>query len=143
MRRLHGGFLVLMNYFAYGANLSKAHMARLCPGARPRFSARLPNYTLQFTIASRTEGATATLRLSRGEKVPGAVYEIDDACLRALDKYEDYPKDYNRLKVIVFNDFGDAIEAVTYMRTRQLPEGQPGADYIRLVQQGYRDWGLI
>ncbi|MFW6056019.1 MAG: gamma-glutamylcyclotransferase family protein, partial [Chloroflexota bacterium] len=74
---------------------------------------------------------------------PGAVYEIDDACLRALDKYEDYPKDYNRMNVIVFNDFGDAIEAVTYMRTRQLPEGQPGADYIKLVRQGYHDWGLI
>jgi gamma-glutamylcyclotransferase (GGCT)/AIG2-like uncharacterized protein YtfP len=132
-----------MNYFAYGANLSKAHMARLCPGAKPRFSATLPNYRLQFTVSSRTEGGTATLKLTHGERVPGAVYEVDAACLRALDKYEGYPREYDRMNVIVFNDFGDAVEAVTYMKTRQWPEGQPGAEYIRHVQQGYRDWGLI
>jgi gamma-glutamylcyclotransferase (GGCT)/AIG2-like uncharacterized protein YtfP len=132
-----------MNYFAYGANLSKAHMARLCPGAKPRFSATLPNYRLQFTVSSRTEGGTATLKLTHGERVPGAVYEVDAACLRALDKYEGYPREYDRMNVIVFNDFGDAVEAVTYMKTRQWPEGQLGAEYIRHVQQGYRDWGLI
>ncbi len=132
-----------MNYFAYGVNLSKGHMAKLCPGAKPRFSAILPNYKLQFTLSSRTEGATATLKLTRGERVPGAVYEIDSACLRALDRYEGYPRDCDRINVIVFNDFGDAVEAVTYMRTRRLPEGQPSGDYLKLLQQGYRDWGLI
>lgn len=132
-----------MNYFAYGANLSKARMARLCPNAKARFSATLPNYKLQFTVSSRTEGGTATLVLTHRERVPGAVYEIDAACLRTLDKYEQGPRDYNRVNVIVFNDFGDAVEAVTYMKTRRLPEGQPAADYIRHIQQGYRDWGLI
>jgi len=133
-----------MKYFAYGANLSRANMARLCPGAKPLTSATLPNYKLLFTLSSRTEGGgTATVKLTHGERVPGALYEIDAACLRALDKYEDYPRDYNRINVIVFNDFGDAVEAVTYLKMRQLPETSPGQDYIKLIQQGYRDWGLI
>ena len=133
-----------MKYFAYGANLCKANMARLCPNAKPLISAALPNYKLMFTLSSRTEGGgTATVKLVHGERVPGALYEIDSACLRALDKYENYPRDYNRIEVIVFNDFGDAVEAVTYLKMRQLPEAKPGSDYIRLIQQGYRDWGLI
>lgn len=133
-----------MKYFAYGANLSKSNMARLCPGAKPLTSATLPNYKLLFTLSSRTEGGgTATVKLTHGERVPGALYEIDAACLRALDKYENYPRDYNRINVIVFDDFGDAIEAVTYLKMRQLPEAKPGADYLKLIQQGYRDWGLI
>ena len=133
-----------MKYFTYGANLSRANMARLCPNAKPLTSAVLPNYKLLFTLSSRTEGGgTATVKLTHGERVPGALYEIDAACLRALDKYENYPRDYNRINVIVFDDFGDAIEAVTYLKTRQLPEAKPGPDYIKLIQQGYRDWGLI
>ena len=133
-----------MKYFAYGANLSKANMARLCPNAKPLTSANLPNYKLLFTLSSRTDGGgTATVKLTHGERVPGALYEIDAACLRALDKYEDYPRDYNRINVIVFNDFGDAIEAVVYLKMRQLSEARPGPDYIKLIQQGYRDWGLI
>ena len=133
-----------MKYFAYGANLSKANMARLCPAAKSLTSATLPNYKLLFTLSSRTEGGgTATVKLTHGERVPGALYEIDAACLRALDKYEDYPRDYNRINVIVFDDFGDAVEAVMYLKMRQLPEAKPGPDYIKLIQQGYRDWGLI
>ena len=81
-----------MKYFAYGANLSKANMARLCPGAKPLNSVVLPNYKLLFTLSSRTEGGgTATIKLVHGEHVPGALYEIDAACLRALDKYEGRP----------------------------------------------------
>jgi len=133
-----------MKYFAYGVNLSKTNMSRLCPGAKPLTSATLPNYKLLFTLSSRTEGGgTATVKLTHGERVPGALYEIDAACLRALDKYENYPRDYNRINVIVFDDFGNAIEAVTYLKMRQLPESKPGADYLKLIQQGYRDWGLI
>ena len=38
-----------MYYFAYGPNLNKQEMRRLCPDCQPAFTATLPNYKLTFT----------------------------------------------------------------------------------------------
>jgi len=37
-----------MHYFAYGANLSRAHMQLWCPSSRPLVAATLPNHRLVF-----------------------------------------------------------------------------------------------
>ncbi len=73
----------------------------------------------------------------------GGVYEIDAACLRALDRYEGYPTEYDRMNVIVFNDLGDAVEAVTYYKKGRDPENPPSQEYLALMREGYRDWGLV
>jgi len=132
-----------MKYFAYGSNLNAQQMQQRCPGAKRLFSARLPNYRLIFTGGSRARtGGTATIRLERGEQVPGGVYEIDGRCLLALDRHEGYPAVYDRMNVIVFNDFGDAVEAVTYFKKGRGVEEPPSEEYLRLIREGYRDWGL-
>ncbi len=119
-------------------------MEQRCPTARRLFSARLPNYALIFTAGSRTHaGGTATIRLQKGSQISGGVYEIDDRCLRALDRYEGYPVEYDRMNVIVFNDFGDAIEAVTYYKKGRAPEAPPSEEYVKVIREGYRDWGLV
>ncbi len=133
-----------MNYFAYGSNLSTRQMQQRCPGAKRRFSARLPNYTLIFTGGSRSrQGGTATVRLQRGEQVLGGVYEIDEKCLRSLDRHEGYPTVYDRMNVIVFNDMGDAIEAVMYYKKERAAELAPSPEYLAAIREGFRDWGLI
>lgn len=133
-----------MNYFAYGSNLSARQMQQRCPGAKRRFSARLPNYTLIFTGGSRSrQGGTATVRLQRGEQVLGGVYEIDEKCLRLLDRYEGYPTVYDRMNVIVFNDMGDAIEAVMYYKKERAAEMAPSPEYLAAIREGFQDWGLI
>ncbi len=133
-----------MKYFAYGSNLSLRQMKQRCPQARRLFSARLPNWTLIFTGGSRSRGGgTATIRLQKGEQVLGGVYEIDAACLRALDRYEGYPAEYDRMNVIVFNDLGEAVEAVTYYKKDRDPENPPSQQYLAAIREGYRDWGLV
>ncbi len=133
-----------MKYFAYGSNLNLRQMLQRCPSARRLHSARLPNYRLLFTAGSRGQsGGTATIRLQHGEQVLGGVYEIDEQCLRALDRHEGYPVTYDRMNVIVFDDFGEAVEAVTYFKQGRGVEQQPAPAYLQLIQQGYRDWGLI
>ena len=108
------------------------------------FSARLPNYTLVFTVGSRTRpGGTATIRLQKGEQVPGGVYEIDDRCLRALDRGEGYPVESDRMNVIVFNDLGDAVEAMTYFKKGRAAEAPPSREYLVPLREGYREWGLV
>jgi hypothetical protein len=119
-------------------------MGQRCPGAKRRTSARLPNYKLVFTGRSRSrDGGTATIQLQKGEHVLGGVYEIDDKCLRALDRYEGYPTVYERMNVIVFSDLGDAIEAVTYYKKERAPEEAPSPQYLAAIRAGYEDWGLL
>ncbi len=116
-------------------------MLERCPGSQPEFIATLPNYKLVFVgWARQWRGGKASIRLFRGEKVRGAIYDVSEQCLRQLDKYED---SYDRLKVTVFNEDGEAIQAITYIKAGQSEETRPSAEYLSVIQQGYRDWGIV
>ena len=93
-----------MDYFAYGPDLSRRYMQECCPDSKPRFEATLPNYKLVFLGWSRKwRGGVASIKLSRGDKVLGAIYEISDIDLARLDRFEGCPDNYNRLKITVAN----------------------------------------
>ncbi len=129
-----------MYYFAYASNLNKKHMQSLCPDAKPKFIAVLPNYKLIFTGWSRTyHGGLATIKVFHGAKVRGAIYEVTDACLRKLDKWE---LGYARLNVTVYDEDNQPVQAVTYIKTGQLEETMPSKEYGAIIGQGYRDWGI-
>lgn len=129
-----------MYYFAYGSNLNLKQMKERCPDSKPLFTATLPNYKLVFTGWSRaTRGGRANIRNNRGTRVPGAVYEVSDLCLQRLDKLE---SPYTRLKVTVFDEDSEPIEAVAYIDTRREEEAGPGEAYLAIVRQGYKDWNL-
>jgi len=131
-------------YFAYGSNLNRKQMLERCPDSKPKCVATLHNYQLVFVGWSRKlRGGVATIKRFGGEKVLGAVYDISEQCLRRLDRCEGYPHDYDRLKVTVFNEFGEPIEAITYIKSGQLEEAPPSKEYLAVIQQGYRDWGII
>lgn len=133
-----------MYYFAYGSNLNRRQMLERCPDSKPEFIATLPNYKLVFVGWSRQwRGGVASIRPFRGEKVFGAIYEISDRDLRRLDKREGYPDSYNRLKVTVFNEDSEPIEAITYIKAGQSEETQPTPEYLSIIQQGYRDWEIV
>jgi len=136
--------LVGMYYFAYGGNLNQKQMLERCPESKPKFVATLPNYKLVFVGWSRQwRGGVASIKPFRGEKVLGAIYEISDRDLRRLDSYEGYPGNYNRLNVTVFKEKGEPVEAITYIKARQSEETPPSPAYLSIIQQGYRDWGLV
>ena len=63
--------------------------------------------------------------------------------MRQLDKYEGYPDNYTRIKVNVFDEFGNQTEAITYTKIRQLEETKPAREYLSTIQQGYKDWGIV
>jgi gamma-glutamylcyclotransferase (GGCT)/AIG2-like uncharacterized protein YtfP len=133
-----------MYYFAYGSNLNQGQMRERCPDSQSRFTATLPNYKLVFIGWSRQwRGGEASIRSFRGEKVPGAVYEVSERDLRRLDSYEGYPRSTNRMNVTVFNEDGEPIPAMTYIRTGQSEETKPSVEYLSVIQQGYRDWGIV
>jgi len=132
-----------MYYFAYASNLSRRQMRERCPGAKPLFRARLPHHKLIFTGWSRKwRGGTATVRSSTGDVVAGALYEVSEADLRVLDRQEGIPGKYDRLKIKVVTEDEDFVEALTHVRVDPADETKPTAEYLAIIQEGYKDWGM-
>lgn len=130
-----------MYYFAYASNLNKKQMRERCPDSKPKLVATLPHHKLVFAGWSRKwRGGSATIKRFSGERVFGAIYEVSEQCLRRLDKYEE---GYDRFKVTVFGEVGEPIEVVTYAKSGQLEEAPPSKEYLSIIQQGYRDWGIV
>jgi len=133
-----------MYYFAYASNLNREQMCQRVPHSRVMFVATLPNYKLVFAGWSRRwRGGYATIMLSKGDKVLGGLYEVSEKDMLKLDGYENCPREYNRLKVTVFDEDGEPVEAVTYIKAGALEETQPSKEYLALIQQGYRDWEIV
>jgi len=131
-------------YFAYASNLNKKQMSERCPMARPVSAVTLHHYRLVFSGWSRQwRGGVASIQPFRGEKVMGAIYELSEEDMKRLDRYEDCPASYNRINVRVNKEFGEMIEAVTYIRAGRAEDNKPSEDYLAVIQQGYRDWGII
>ena len=116
-------------------------MLERCPDSKPRFIATLHHYKLVFVGWTRQlRGGVASIKPLRGERVLGAVYEVSDECLRRLDKYE---SSCNRVKITVTDEDSNFIEAITYIKSGQLEETKPSKEYLAVIQQGYKDWGLV
>jgi gamma-glutamylcyclotransferase len=130
-----------MYYFAYATNLSKNQMKERCSDCKPLFKATLPNYRLIFADWSRLlHGGKATIVSFHGEKVLGAVYEVSEIGMNRLDKFE---PSYNRLKVKVYDEDNNQVEAVTYIKSGQPKEAKPSDEYLAIIKQGYKDWRLL
>lgn len=76
-------------YFAYGSNLRRAQMDRLCPGNHFVGPARLAGHRLAFTLPDdEWEGGVADVLPTEGGAVWGALYRLSRDGLAALDAYE-------------------------------------------------------
>lgn len=80
-----------MLYFAYGSHLDPKQMRRHCPEAQVVGLASLEDYRLDFPRFSNDwGGGTASIQLAHGETMWGVVYELTDADIESLDKYEGF-----------------------------------------------------
>ncbi len=129
-------------YFAYGSNLHLKQFARRCPGSKAVGRARLPDYRLAFTrYSSNRRGGVADIVPEPDAEVWGALYEVDEACLAALDEYEGVPRSYRREMIRVLDDSRVEQEAVVYI-ANQTGAFAPSREYLALIIEGARDHGL-
>jgi gamma-glutamylcyclotransferase len=130
-------------YFAYGSNLASSEMELSCPGHRFVGAARLDGFRLEFRRRSvRWGGGAADLVPATGESVWGALYELPDGALEALDRKEGAGFAYRRIDVEVELD-GRPRSAIAYEVGRKEPqEVAPTADYLRLLMAGAAERGL-
>lgn len=120
-------------YVAYGSNLNMKQMSIRCPAASVVGRGVLKGYRLAFC-------GVATVFPSDESEVPVAVWEIDEECERALDRYEGYPRLYRKETVDVEID-GVELKAMIYImnRSRLYP---PAPVYYRTIELGYEDFGF-
>ena len=123
-----------MIYFAYGANLCRAHMALWCPHSEPLVAAELSDHRLVFRV-------WADVVPSPGDRVPGALYEVADEDRASLEEFEDCPGLCGCLGVQVLTSQGP-VDAVTYRMHGARPFAPPSLEYLALIEQGYEDWRL-
>lgn len=125
-----------MKYIAYGSNMVEKQMAFRCPNARLIGTGYLPNHRLEFYLHATVERSRAM-----GAKVPVAVWEIDAADEKSLDRYEGYPNYYTKHRRTVVMDDGSKIEGMVYIMNMIRPY-PPTAEYYNGIVDAYHKLGL-
>ncbi len=74
--------------------------------------------------------------------VHGALWSITATCQASLDRYEGYPKLYDKKLITITREGYGEIEALTYVLYREMPVQPPGRGYLNEIMQGYRDCGI-
>lgn len=119
-----------MTYFGYGSNMNHDQMSRRCPSAKYLGSTWLRGWQLTFRSHANIEPA-------RGQKVPGALWQITLQDLKALDSYEGFPSYYTRRRWRQDSD-----HFFFYEMTPSYWQGSPSDGYIQGIADGYRHCGL-
>jgi gamma-glutamylcyclotransferase len=130
-------------YFAYGRNMSAAAMRAACPDHRLLGRAELRDHRLAFRRRSaRTGTGVADVVPTPGQSVWGALYEVDEQGLEALDRKEGRGWAYERRSVSVLLD-GTPRDAFAYfVITPDAPHVEPSAEYLGALLEGARECGL-
>jgi gamma-glutamylcyclotransferase len=122
-----------IRYFAYGSNMAESVMTSHCPGHRYLGRAELPGHRLAFTRRSvRTGTGVADIVPADGQSVWGALYELDEAGLFAIDQKEGNGSNYERTLVRVRLDSEKShAEVLTYAVIDPLDtEVKPSPEYL-------------
>lgn len=118
-------------YLAYGSNMNKAQMRHRCPAATPKRAIVIDDARLVFR-------GVADIEFCAGAQVPVVLWEITEACERALDKFEGVASGvYEKVQIPLDN--GES--ALTYvMRTKGIYP--PKREYFERIAQGYADFNI-
>ena len=92
--------------------------------------AKLEHYKLKFNKVSK-QGAVANIEYNKDSIVEGILYAVES--LELLDKYEGYPKHYNRILLKINN-----VDAYVYLANNEyIQEGLlPNQDYLNHLLEG-------
>lgn len=131
-------------YFAYGSNLDDDQMRARCSSACVVARAVLPNYALAFGgFSHRWGGAVASMVRSKGARVEGLLYGLDDVDLRALDRFEGCPFAYERVVRLVLDEHGRRRRVTTYLQPESdFEPWAPTLGYFGVLWRAYGRLGF-
>ncbi len=126
----------MRHYFAYGSNMDRAHMAKLCPRAEALGPALLKDH--RFFIAHGGYGSVAR---KRNSVVHGVLWRIAARDLIALDAYEEIGDGLYQHTLLPVHWDNKLLKALVYVANDARP-GRPRPQYRDLVLSAARDWSL-
>ena len=109
-------------------------MAERCPNANYLGNTMLKDWRLIFK-------SVATIENHLGKYVPVGVFQITDACEKALDIYEDYPQLYDKKELDVIFD-RTQVTAMTYIMVGKYGVAPPSRKYFNVICEGYKNCNL-
>ena len=131
-----------MIYFAFGSNMNHRQMKQRCKDSSYISSGVLERFKFVYDgYSTRWKGAVGNIVPSKSDSVFGALFEVTEEDLDALDGYEGYPTRYQKIEVPVVSKERGEMRAFAYFREGE-KEGLPSDDYLSTVLQGARDCGL-
>jgi len=121
-------------YLGYGSNLHMEQMQARCPDSKPFLAVKLEGWQLEFS-------GVLTIERHKGSHVEAALYECSAADERALDRYEGYPRMYDKVwtKMLVG---GKERSVFFYTLNQPYNITAPGAYYERVCRKGFENWQL-
>jgi len=127
-------------YAAYGSNLNMAQMAKRCPHAVLIGTARLKHWRLVFKGCLDIEPCYE-------DELPLGIWEIDEDDEYRLDRYEGYPRFYEKTVLrlpVKFREGGRPrmLDCLIYIMQPGYPERDVTSYYYETCSQGYRDFGF-
>lgn len=128
-------------YFAYGSNLDTAQMRRRCPAAQPLGPAHIPNTRIEFSrYSEKWSGGVANITPTIGCEVWGLIYELSDADLAALDRFEGCPTVYARTLTTVVAS--QPVEAWAYHLVGHYTFHAPSDAYVQVILRACALYGF-
>ena len=125
-------------YFAYGSNINLSQMDLRCPDASVMGPVILEGYELLFR-----RGGFATIAPKEGEQVHGLLWSLTPECERSLDRYEGYPRFYDKRMVTIRDSEGRSLSVMAYIMDERFREPMlPSPTYYDGILEGYRQNGL-
>ena len=115
-----------MRYIAYGSNMSVEQMAYRCPHAKIVGTAVLKDWRLVFKFHADIESC-------KGSEVPVLIWEITKSDEKRLDRYESFPKYYEKKYLP---------EGMVYVMDDGYEYASPSEDYLNVLIESYRAFGF-
>ncbi len=126
----------MLNYFAFGSNMSAQRMHERLGWSPSRSGAILPDYEMVFNKHSN-DGGKANIMYSQGDLVEGILYSVNEEDLLILDKYEGVAtKQYKRYDIEVRNNYKQPIAAVAYKALNTGKVYAPTKEYLNFILEG-------
>jgi gamma-glutamylcyclotransferase (GGCT)/AIG2-like uncharacterized protein YtfP len=137
-------------YFAYGSNLDPVQFAHRCPGHVVVGLAELRDHQVVFPVPSTGwGGGVASVAVAHGQSVWGVLFEVTEADLRTLDRYEGfrgpghdsnlYDRETVSVQLVRPDDgsFARRLNALTYI-ARPVKPTPPSRAYLEAIVRGAR-----
>ena len=126
----------MLNYFAFGSNMSAQRMHERLGWSPSRSGAILSDYEMIFNKHSN-DGGKANIMSSPGNIVEGILYSVNEKDLLILDKYEGVSyKQYKRYEIEVRDNNKNFIPAVAYKALNTGKVSAPTEEYLNYILEG-------